>query len=263
MFSLLHSYIPNSVLFSLGPITIYWYGLFVVTGIITGMQVIISVAKKYNISKEDIYDLGFYVIIFGIIGARIYSVFLDIPYYIVNPAQIIAVWNGGLAIHGAIIGGALALFFHIKKKKLNFWRIVDVAVPGLALGQAIGRWGNYFNQEIFGTPTTLPWGIPIQLQHRPLEYLSHEYFHPTFLYESILNLINFGILFYLHQKKKLNIGSIALIYLINYSIIRISMETLRTDSSPEFLGLRLPVLVSIILILGSIGLLRKRGLTIK
>lgn len=264
MFDLLHNFVPQPVLFSWGPLTLYWYGLFVVSGILVGLKVIVSLAKKYNISSDEVFDAGFYVIIFGLIGARIYSVFLDFPYYLQNPTQVIAVWNGGLAIHGALIGGALAGFFYLKRKKQNFWQWADIVAPGIALGQAFGRFGNYFNQEIFGPPTGLPWGIPIEFKNRPLQHLEATHFHPTFLYESILNLINFAVLYYLYKKKKLKTGNIFLIYLINYSVIRILMETLRTDRAPEIFGLRWPVLASIVLILFCVSLLYKRkGLTVK
>lgn len=249
MINFLHNFIPQSVIFSWGFITLHWYGVFVVSGILTGLLVVTHLAKKYNITSEEVYGLAFYVIISAIVGARIYSVFLDLPYYLQNPVQIAAVWQGGLAIHGGIIGGVLAALVYTYKKRQSFWLWADLTVPGLALGQSIGRWGNYFNQEIFGTPTTAAWGIPIELHNRPLEYLSHQYFHPTFLYESVLNLINFLVLFWLHKKLKLPLGIIFLLYLINYSIIRFSMEFLRTDSAPEVYGIRWPALLSVGLII--------------
>ena len=264
MFDLLHNFTPQPILFSWGPLALYWYGLFVVSGILVALKVAVSLGKKHNITSDEIFDLGFYAIIFGLIGARIYSVFLDFPYYWQNPTQIIAVWNGGLAIHGALIGGTLAAVIYLRRKKQNFWQWADIAAPGIALGQVFGRFGNYFNQEIFGTPTTLPWGIPIELKNRPLEYLNSTHFHPTFLYESILNLISFAVLYYLHKKKNLKTGSIFLIYLTNYAVIRILMEVLRTDRAPEIFGLRWPIVVSGILFLVSFVLLyHRKSLTLK
>lgn len=259
MINFLHTFTPNSIAFSIGPFAIHWYGLFVVSGIIAALLIILQLAKSKGIKPDEVFDLGFYVIIAGIVGARIYSVFLDFPYYVSNPGQIIAVWNGGLAIHGAIIGGAAALIYYVYKKRQSFWQWADLIVVGLPLGQTFGRWGNYFNQEIFGTSTTLPWGIPIELGFRPEQFASFQYFHPTFLYESILNLINFFILLFIFKKAKVQTGTVALIYLITYSIIRIAMEFLRTDTVPVFFGLRVTMIVSIVmLIIGVIFLFKPR-----
>ena len=256
MINFLHTFNPEPVLFHYGLITLHWYGLFIVLGIITGFSVILKLAKKYHISTDEIYNLGFYVIIFGLIGARVYSVFLDLNYYQVYPLKVFAVWQGGLAIHGAIVAGGATLVFYSYRKALDFWRIADIAAPGLALGQAIGRWGNYFNQEIFGTPTNLPWGIPIAFKNRPIEYLSSQYFHPTFLYESVLNILNFSLLFFLHYKLQLKKpGLIALIYLINYSVIRLIMESLRTDAVPTFVSLRFTSISALLIGLIAVGLL--------
>ena len=212
-------------------------------GMVAGLWVTLSLAKRYGIAEDEVYNLGFYTIIFSLVGARLFSVFLDWSFYLQHPEQIIAVWNGGLAIHGAIIGGAATFLVYAYRQQQSFWRWADLTVPGLALGQAFGRWGNYFNQEIFGRPTDLPWGIPIELANRPVQYLTAAHFHPTFLYESILNVINFLILYTLHKKfkiqnSKFKIGIIFAVYLVNYSIIRAAMEMLRTDPVPIMLGLR-------------------------
>lgn len=266
----LHYYNPQSILFEFGFIKVHWYGLLMMIAIFIGIFLVAALAKKYGIKKDDVYDLAFYVVIFGLVGARVYAVLLFPEHYFSNPLEIVQVWKGGLAIHGAIIGGILALFWHCKKKKQPFWLWADLIVPALALGQAVGRWGNYFNQELYGTPTTLPWGIPISPENRVPEFSSYEFFHPTFLYESVLNLIVFLILISMHYYKlrkqsvicnpqsnntipqttnyKLQTGNIALIYLILYSIIRIAMEQFRVDETPVVFGIRLPVLVSFIIL---------------
>ncbi len=263
MFNFLHTYLPQPILFQFGFIKVYWYGVFIVLGIIAGLLVTLKLAKKVGIVADEVYNLGFYLIIFGLLGGRIYSIFLDLPFYLQNPFEIIAVWHGGLAIHGAIIGGAITLIIYCRRKHQSFWQWADLLAVALPLGQAIGRFGNYFNQEVFGKPTDLPWGIPIELANRPLEYLSQPYFQPTFLYESGLNLINFFVLLFLFnyfchsefisesqgtlkqvQGDKRN-GLVFLVYLINYSLIRIGMEFLRVDTTPEVLGMRLPILVSV------------------
>jgi phosphatidylglycerol---prolipoprotein diacylglyceryl transferase len=253
--SFLHNFHPKSILFSLGPIDIHWYGIFIVLGIIAAMFIIGKLAEKYGIKKEDIIDIAFYAIIGGIIGARIYFIFLELPYFLINPINIFKIWHGGLAIHGGILGGLLSVFILSKIKKINFWKLTAIAAPGMALAQAIGRWGNYFNQEVFGKPTNLPWGIPIEPMNRPLEYLSSQYFHPTFLYESIGNLIIFCLLILAHRHliknkkmEKYHFMLISSAYLIAYSILRFMLEFLRVDETILVFGIRWPQIMSILII---------------
>ena len=251
MFSLLHNFLPQPIIWQSGLIKIHWYGIFIVLAILICLKLVLILAKKKNINSDQVYDLAFYLILFGLIGGRIYAVLLEWQYYFDYPWEIVAVWHGGLAIHGAIIGSVITLIYYCLKHRQSFWFWGDILAVVLPLGQAIGRWGNYFNQELFGRPTNLPWGIPIELSNRPLNYLSAQYFHPVFLYESILNLINFFILiwFYWHKDNfKLPPGRIMSVYLINYSIIRIVMEFLRLDDTPIVFGLRLPVAVSLMII---------------
>ena len=197
MFNFLHTFTPNPILLSFGNFRIYWYGLFIVLGILTALTISLKLAQKFNLSQNKIFDLGFWIIVFGIIGARIYHIFLEFEYYLAKPLDIFKIWQGGIAIHGALIAGILVIYFFSKKEKLNFWLLTAVIVPGLAFAQAIGRWGNYFNQELFGTPTNLPWGIPISLLNRPNQFISNKFFHPTFIYESLGNLAIFGILLFI------------------------------------------------------------------
>ncbi|MFH1822860.1 MAG: prolipoprotein diacylglyceryl transferase, partial [Patescibacteria group bacterium] len=156
MFNFLHTFQPERILLNLGPFHIYWYGFFVVSGLLLGILVSLKLASYYKIEKNKIIDLIFWVILGGIIGARIYHIFLELPYYLNNPLDMIKIWQGGLAIHGAIIAGVLIIWYFSKKHNLNFWLISAILAPSLALAQAIGRWGNYFNQELFGLPTNLP-----------------------------------------------------------------------------------------------------------
>lgn len=253
----LHTFHPDPILISFGPINIYWYGIFIVLGILSAIDITLKLAEHYEIKKETIIDLAFYLIIFGIIGARVYDVFLEAPYYLKNPLDVFKIWQGGLAIHGAIIAGAAVIYLFAKKRKLNFWLLASLITPGLALAQAIGRWGNYFNQELFGRPTELPWGIPIDLMNRPLAYISAEYFHPTFLYESSGNLIIFGILLLIasraikKNKQNDNSSNILLLtsYFLLYSILRFSTEFIRIDKTPEIFHLRFPQIASIFIII--------------
>jgi phosphatidylglycerol:prolipoprotein diacylglycerol transferase len=272
MFNFLHNFSPSPMVISFGAINIYWYGLFVVLGTMAGLTVSLKLAKKFGLSSETAFDLAFWLIIWGLVGARLYHVLLEWSYYSAHPLSIIKVWEGGLAIHGGIIGALLATLFYSLKYKINFWTLGGIFAPALALGQAIGRWGNYFNQELFGLPTALPWGIPIDLINRPHLYLSAEYFHPTFLYESIGDLIIFGILLFIisrfvsKKEEKSAGGKIAILtYLILYSALRFGLEFLRTDRTAYLFGMRWPQIASLIIFTLAIALLfwpRKKRETI-
>ncbi|PIT95269.1 prolipoprotein diacylglyceryl transferase [Candidatus Falkowbacteria bacterium CG10_big_fil_rev_8_21_14_0_10_39_9] len=268
MINFLHTFHPQAILITLGPITVYWYGLFMVLAMIIGMTTAIIIAKRYNINPDKIIDLSFYLIIGGLIGARIYEIFLELPYYVSQPLEIIKVWHGGLAVHGAIIGGLITLgLFVWKNQDYNFWKLCAIAVPALALGQAIGRCGNYFNQELFGLPTSLPWGIPIDILNRNNDYISASYFHPTFIYEALGDLLIFGVLILCHyliiKKRRANVTdekisyfrSTVLIYIILYSILRFLLEFIRIDVAPVLWGLRWPQIASLSLIFISLIIL--------
>jgi phosphatidylglycerol:prolipoprotein diacylglycerol transferase len=261
----LHTYLPDPVIFHWQFISLHWYGMLIALAISAALAVSLKLARQRGLKSDEVFDLAFYLIIFGIIGARIYAIFLDLGYYLKNPFEIVAVWHGGLAIHGAIAGGLLALIIYGRRRERSFWLWADLAAPGLALAQAIGRWGNYFSQEVFGRPTDLPWGIPISYINRPVQFLSQEYFHPTFLYESLLDLANFLLLYFLFRRfygrdyelriKNQELGIIFFVYLINYSLIRLGMEFLRVDETIEIWGIRWPIVVSLIIIIaGIIGL---------
>jgi phosphatidylglycerol:prolipoprotein diacylglycerol transferase len=263
MITWLHTFLPQPIIFNWGPLTLHWYGLFIVLGIVVAMLISFHLGKKYyQISQNDIFDLAFWLIIGGVIGARIYDDLLQLPYYLKHPWQSLAIWNGGLAIHGSIIAGIIIIILFARSKKINFFKLSALIVPGLALGQVIGRFGNYFNQEIFGLPTNLPWGIPIDVLNRPVDYVTFHYFHPTFLYESLGSLLIFAILYLLTvklgRKQKLNINSyiwLTTLYLILYSLLRFLLEFIRLDYAPIVLGLRVPQIVSLFIILVSCLLL--------
>lgn len=256
MFNWLHTYLPQPILLRLGPIEIHWYGFLIALGAFLGFLVLLYLIKQYGIKKDDFYNLAFWVIIFGLIGDRLYYVFYAWEYYSSHLLDIFKIWEGGLAIHGAMIAGILVTYIYCKKHKLNPWQFTDLFVVALALAMVFGRWGNYFNMELFGTPTDLPWGIPIIEAKRPGTFASAQYFHPTFLYESIWNLGTFIILFIWH-KLRLNknnpqqikgYGNITLVYFFLYSIGRFLTEFLRTDYSPYFLGIRWAQFASLVII---------------
>ena len=260
MFKFLHTFEPQRILYSLGPISIYWYGFFIVLAIVAGGLVILRLAKKQNVSEETIFDLLFWLVLGGLIGARLYDVLLELPYYMRQPLAILKVWQGGLAVHGAIVGCAVALFIFAKKRRLDFWLLTALVATAAPLAQAIGRLGNYFNQELIGRPTDLPWGIPIDITNRPLEYLSFQYFHPTFLYESLGNMIIFLILLLLINKTIKSQDSPSrmsnvFVYLILYSVLRFSLEFIKIDRTPELFGLRWPQIASLgLVVIALVGL---------
>ncbi len=259
MFNLLHTYIPQPILFQLVSLKIHWYGFLIAIGAVVSFLVVLSLAKKYQVKKDHIYDLTFYLIIIGLIGDRLYYVIYAWEYYSQNLLDIFKIWEGGLAIHGAMIAGLLVIYLFAKKYKYKFWFLTDLVVVALPLAMAFGRWGNYFNQELFGKPTNLPWGIPIEQSIRPIEFMANSHFHPTFLYESLWNLMIFLILFVWHhlriKKYKNNLekiqglGNITLVYFILYSVGRGMNEFLRIDYTPYFFGIRWAQFTSIIIIL--------------
>ncbi|MFA6428222.1 MAG: prolipoprotein diacylglyceryl transferase [Candidatus Buchananbacteria bacterium] len=249
MISWLHHYSPERIIFSLGPINFYWYGLILVLAILAGLAVVIKFGKKINLKLEQILDLAFYLVLGGLVGARIWEVLLVNPgYYLNQPLEIFKIWQGGLAIHGALVAGLITVVVYCKKQQLNFWLTADVLVLGVTLGQAIGRWGNYFNQELFGYPTNLPWGIFIAPANRPELFLDFKYFQPTFLYESLGSLIILGLLIW-QFKKIQRPGLILAEYLMLYSALRFSLEFIRLDPEMVWWGLRLPQWISLLVIM--------------
>ena len=213
----------SSVAINIGNINIYWYAILIVSAFIIGVLFCKKDNGKYNIKFEDILELMIILIPISIIGARIFYVVFKLDYYIQYPENILNIRDGGLAIYGGIIGAIIPIIIYCKKKKINVLDITDYLVPYLALGQAIGRWGNFFNVEAYGGETTSIFRMGIIENGRYIEV------HPTFLYESICNLIIFLILYILRNKRKYK-GQITYLYLALYGIVRALIEGLRTDS---------------------------------
>ncbi|MFP5272935.1 prolipoprotein diacylglyceryl transferase [Coleofasciculus sp.] len=250
---------PGPILVKLGPLTIRWYGLLIASAVLIGVSLSQYLAKRRNVDPNAIADLAIWLVIAAIPCARLYYVLFEWEQYAQRPEDIIAIWKGGIAIHGAILGGLVATIIFARVQKLSVWLLADLVVPSLILGQAIGRWGNFFNSEAFGSPTNLPWKLYIPPQQRPPGYMNYQYFHPTFLYESLWNVLIFVILitlFFRDLKRKphLKVGTLALIYLVGYSAGRIWIEGLRTDSL--MVGpLRIAQIVSLVsILLGLAGL---------
>ena len=245
----------SSIALELGPITIYWYSITMFLAILTATILIVIESKKQKVNKDDLIDLIFYGIICGILGARIYYVLFNLDYYLQDPIEIIKIWHGGIAIHGAIIGGLIFLIFFSKKKKLNVLKMMDIIAVGLIIAQAIGRWGNFFNQEAHGGETTLSFLKSLHLPNFIIEgmHINGVYYHPTFLYESIWCLLGFIILLIVRKNKKINIGQLSGIYLVWYGIERFFVEGLRTDSL-MLASIKVAQVVSIIYIISGIVL---------
>ncbi|MBP0006766.1 MAG: prolipoprotein diacylglyceryl transferase [Cyanobacteria bacterium SBC] len=250
---------PGEVLFELGPVTIRWYGFLIASAVLIGVTLSQFLAKRRNVDPELIGDFAIWAVLAAIPCARLYYVLFQWDVYSQHPDRIIAIWQGGIAIHGAVIGGIVAGLIFSRLNKLPFWQLADLIAPSLILGQAIGRWGNFFNSEAFGTPTDLPWKLYIPPSQRPPQYIDFEYFHPTFLYESIWNLLVFGLLVWLFvrgQQGKLNLklGTLFLTYFAAYSFGRFWIEGLRTDSL-MFGPLRIAQIVSLTgIVFGTLGL---------
>lgn len=246
----------NPILLKIGNITIYWYSIMILIGFLIASYLITKESKKFNIKKEIITDMLFYTIIIGILGARLYYVIFNLDYYSKNILDIFKVWEGGLAIHGGIIAGAIFIIVYTKKKNLNTLKILDICVPGLLIGQALGRWGNFFNQEAHGPITTID-----KLKYLPKfiqkgMYIDGNYYMPTFLYESILCIIGLIIILIIRRKLKLKNGQITGFYLIWYGIIRFIIESFRTDSLMLSI-LKQAQIISIIMIVIGVILITK------
>ena len=275
----------NPILFQIGPFVIRWYGLLIVAGVLAAAYIATIEAKRRKEDPEHVWNLVIWVLILGILGARLYHV-LSSPagasrgftyYFIEQPLTTVTlfgvafpfptallIWEGGIGIFGAIFGGIAAILIYTYRHHLNFWRWLDIIAPGVLLAQAIGRWGNYVNQELYGPPTNLPWGIIINNANQrippyddltlyPLESTT---FHPVFLYESIWNLVGFILLMWIGRKyaSKLLDGDILSLYLIWYPTGRLLIESLRPDAW-TLGGIPTAQIVSIILILIGIGLM--------
>lgn len=259
MISFLHNHLPNEIFLNIGFIKIYYYGLIFTLAFIVGYFFINKFTKRKNIETNQLFNLIFYVIIFSLISARLYYILFYNPIYFLNyPSEIIKIWHGGISLHGVFIGALLTIYFYTKKHRLNFWNFTDLFTLTFPLVQTIGRWGNYFNQELYGRPTDLPWGIPIDYQHRVAGYENFQYFQPTFLYESILDLFLFFLLVFLFYKKNLKTGTLTLFYLIGYSTIRFFMEFIRIDQAITIFGIRLPQIICLLIIIASLGILIKK-----
>ncbi len=222
---------PGPIALQIGPFTLRWYGILMATAMAVGLWLAHRDARRRGEDPDSLLKAAELALLGGLVGARFYYVLFNLDYYAAFPAKILAVWEGGLAIHGGVLGGVLVGGGYAWWKRLPLSVYLDIASPSLAIGQAIGRWGNYFNEEAFGTPTTLPWRLYISPNHRPLEYGQAEFFHPTFLYESVWDAAVFALLVWVFRERLARApGALFLTYLGLYSVGRFVTEALRTDA---------------------------------
>lgn len=262
----------DPVALRLGPIEIHWYGVIIGTAALIGLILALKEAEKQGFNKDLILDLIMYAIPAALIGARAYYViFRWNEYYSIYPGEIIAIWHGGLAIHGGLIGAFITGIIFARVKKVSFWRIGDLLAPSIILGQAIGRWGNFMNQEAHGGPVSRTFLENLHLPNVIIEQMyiknpltgEFQYYHPTFLYESLWNVLGFITLLIFRRKLPVKRGEIFLTYLVWYSVGRFFVEGLRTDSLMLFGGLmRAAQMVSLVFIVVAVILFivrRKKG----
>jgi phosphatidylglycerol:prolipoprotein diacylglycerol transferase len=247
---------PGPIALELGPLRMHWYGIFIGSALLLGVNLSTWLAERRKMDPDMVADLAFALVLGALPGARIYYVLFQWRDYVGHPEKMIAIWEGGIAIHGAILGGMLAGWAFARWRKISFWALTDIVVPSLILGQAIGRWGNFFNSEAYGAPTDLPWKLLIPPDRRMLGFESVAYYHPTFLYESLWNLGVFGLVMVLVLKfgQRLKPGMLFCFYAIAYSGGRFWIEGLRTDSLMAG-PLKMAQLVSLVgIVLGALGL---------
>lgn len=239
----------DPVFIKLGPLSVHWYGLIIGVGVLLGLYFLLKEGDRHGINKDTLIDLIFFAIPIAIISARAYYVIFEWSYYSENLSEIPKIWHGGLAIHGGLIGAVLTGIIFAKKKGLSFWKIADIAAPSIILGQAIGRWGNFMNQEAHGGEVTRQFLENLYLPDFIINqmFINGAYYHPTFLYESLWNLLGFIILLSL-RKVNLRRGELFLSYVIWYSIGRFFIEGMRTDSLMLTESLRIAQVISLALI---------------
>lgn len=242
----------NRIAIEVGPFTVYWYGIIIGLGVVLGFIIASNEAKRLGLDKDIFADLLIWALPIAIISARIYYVIFKWDYYSKNPNEIFAIWEGGIAIHGALIGATITTIIFAKRKGISFWKLADIAAPSIILGQAIGRWGNFMNQEAHGGPVTREFLESLKLPSFIIDqmFIGGQYYHPTFLYESLWNITGF-ILLILLRRGNLRQGELFLSYIIWYSVGRFFVEGLRTDSLMLTETLRIAQFISMLLVVGS------------
>ncbi|MFK3935963.1 prolipoprotein diacylglyceryl transferase [Alkalihalobacillus sp. NPDC078783] len=254
----------NRVFFELGPITIYWYGVIIGLGVLLGYILASRESIRRGLPKDIFADLLLFALPIAIISARIYYVIFRWDQFADDPIRVFYIWEGGIAIHGALIGSVITAVVFARKRGISFWKLADVAAPSILLGQAIGRWGNFMNQEVYGGEVSRAFLENLQLPTFIIDqmYINGTYYHPTFLYESILSFIGVALLLWL-RRVNLRLGELFLIYVIWYSIARFFIEGIRLDYLLIGDVLRVAQLISVVLVVGAIVLIVYRRLVVR
>lgn len=242
---------PSNGVFYLGPVPLRLYGLTLAVGVIAAVYVAEWRWKRMGHDPKEISSIAVWVVIAGVIGARVYHVVTDYQLYTDNPLGVFEIWSGGLAIWGAVAGGAIAVVILSRRHHFDTLAVLDAIAPGVILAQGIGRWGNYFNQELFGRPTTLPWGLEIDVAQRPAQYVDFATFHPTFLYESLWCFLIFGVLIAADRIRTHRRGQTIALYIALYTLGRFVFENLRSDPAHVIAGMRINAWVSIAVFVGA------------
>jgi prolipoprotein diacylglyceryl transferase len=242
---------PKTGIVHIGPLPLHAYGLMLALGVVAAAYI----AEKRWVARggdaKEIGQIAVPVVISGIIGARVYHLFTGYSWSEHGLIGTFQIWKGGLSIWGAVAGGLIAVIVLARKRHLDMYMLMDAIAPGLLIAQAIGRWGNYFNQELFGRPSGLPWALEIDPSHRPAGYTNYKTFHPTFLYESLWCLLAFGILIWAERRFRFRRGQTFALYVALYTFGRIWFEALRVDEATKIFGVRFNLLLSIFLCAGS------------
>ena len=246
----------DPIAIKIGGFEVAWYGVIIGVGILLAMYLASSEGDRKGMPQDFILDLAFWTVPIAILGARAYYVLFELGYYLENPGQIFQIWNGGLAIYGALLTGALVVYFFTKKKNVPVMLTLDVLAPGVLIAQSLGRWGNFINQEAHGAEVTREFLEKLFLPEFIINQMNIKgtYYHPTFLYESLWSLIGFALILYLRRRPNLlREGEVFFSYIIWYAFGRFFIEGMRTDSLYLFANIRVSQLLSIILIAGAIA----------
>jgi prolipoprotein diacylglyceryl transferase len=257
---------PAKGILHLGPIPLHAYGLCLAIGVLVAATIAERRWEARGGKPGTIGEIGVVVVVSGVIGARVYHLFTGYDWHDGGLVGTVKIWQGGLSIWGAVAGGVIAIVIVARRRHLPTLVLLDAIAPGVVIAQAIGRWGNYFNQELFGRPTKLPWGLEIDLAHRPTQYLAYKTFQPTFLYESLWCLVIAALLFTAERKFRMRAGQTFAAYVALYTFGRFFFELMRSDPASKVFGVRFNALLSAVLCVGAtvwcIALARRDGASV-
>lgn len=242
---------PSNGVLHIGPLPVHAYGLMLAIGVLVALHI---AERRYARAGHDpavIAEMGVTLVVAGVIGARVYHLFTGYDWERGGVLGALKIWEGGLSIWGAVAGGAIAALVVARRRHIDVVPLLDAMGAAVAVGQAIGRWGNWFNQELFGRPTDLPWALEIDLQHRPAQYLDRATFHPTFLYESLWVLLVFATITWAERRFRFRRGQAMTLYVAMYTFGRFFFENMRVDPASRLFGMRFNGLLSAALCLGA------------